>query len=464
MIKKAQGFYPTFERKDGGRSTHYCAGCGHGIIQKLIAEAMAEMGMQDDAVFVSPVGCAAFCYYYLDCGNVAAPHGRASAVATGLSRVLPDKYVIAYQGDGDLGAIGFNNAFQAANRGEHFALFFVNNALYAMTGGQMAPTSLPDQKTTTSPRGRDITQMGSPLKVCEIFDQLDAPRFIERVSVADTKRIMQAKKAIRRALEIQKEGKGFAFVEILSPCPTNMHTDAVKAAEFVTEQMEAVFPLQRFRDLDEPMHSHYPPMHLPVQELIVPDEGGKDAVHDPEFPEWRMKFSGFGGQGVLSLGLVIAKAASSSGRFVSWFPSYGPEQRGGSASCAVVLAGKEVGSPVIDNPHVLVAMNQPSLERFLPTVAAGGVALYDRSIQSDAVAPEGVRTIAFPAKDLAIECGVPKAANTAFLGALHGLGMVKVDEEALLLALDESFANKPKLVEMNRKVFLTARSWVEDNV
>ena len=464
MIKRAQGFYPTFERKDGGRTTHYCAGCGHGIIQKLIAEAMAEMGMQDDTVFVSPVGCAAFCYYYLDCGNVAAPHGRASAVATGLSRVLPDKCIIAYQGDGDLGAIGFNNAFQAANRGEHFALFFVNNALYAMTGGQMAPTTLPDQKTTTSPRGRDISEMGSPLKVCEIFNQLDAPRFIERVSVADTKRIMQAKKAIRRALEIQKEKKGFAFVEILSPCPTNMRADSVQAADFVTEQMEAVYPLGRFRDLDRAMQSHYAPGSLEVRDLVKPDEGGIAAVLDTGFPEWRMKFSGFGGQGVLSLGLVIAKAASQSGRFVSWFPSYGPEQRGGSASCAVVLSGKEVGSPVIDSPHVLVAMNQPSWERFLPTVAEGGVALCDSSVSSDSLPPKDVRVIRFPAKDLATDCGVPKAANTAFLGALQALGLMNVDERSLLAALDESFANKPKLVEMNRKVYLTAQEWVRQNI
>lgn len=464
MIKKAQGFYENFERKDGGRTTHYCAGCGHGIIQKLIAEAMAELDMQDDAVFVSPVGCAAFCYYYLDCGNVAAAHGRASAVATGLSRVLPDKYIIAYQGDGDLGAIGFNNAFQAANRGEHFALFFVNNALYAMTGGQMAPTSLPDQKTTTSPRGRDVTSMGGPLKVCEIFNQLDAPRFIERVSVADTKRIMQAKKAIRRALEIQKEGKGFAFVEILSPCPTNMRADAVKAAQFTIEQMEPVFPLGRFRDIDEALHSHYEPMNLKLEELILPEVGGKAAFHDSTFKEWRMKFSGFGGQGLLSLGLVIAKAASQAGRFVSWFPSYGPEQRGGSASCAVVLNGKEVGSPVIDTPQVLVAMNQPSWEKFLPTVVAGGTAIYDSSISSNVYAPEGVRVVPFPAKDIATESGVPKAANTAFLGALCGLGLVPVDEQIVLMALDESFANKPKLVEMNRLVFQRAKQWVQDNI
>ncbi len=234
MIKQAEGFYEHFLRKDGSKTkaTHYCAGCGHGIIHKLIAEALADFGIQDETVFVSPVGCGAFCYYYFDCGNVAAAHGRASAVATGLSRALPGKVVIAYQGDGDLGAIGFNNAFQAANRGEKFVCFFVNNAIYGMTGGQMAPTTLPGQKTATSPAGRDVATDGYPLQVCEVLNQLVAPVFIERVSVADTKRIMKAKKAIRKAIEIQKEGKGYAFVEILSPCPTNMKISAVDAAKF----------------------------------------------------------------------------------------------------------------------------------------------------------------------------------------------------------------------------------------
>ena len=220
-IKRATGFYERFERKDGTKTTTYCAGCGHGIIQKLIAEAMADLGVQDRTVFVSPVGCAAFCFYYFDCGNVAGPHGRASAVATGVTRSLKDKVVIAYQGDGDMGAIGFNNAFQAANRGEHFAAFCVNNSIFAMTGGQMAPTTLPGQKTTTTPFGRDVAATGFPLRMCEVFAQLEAPVFIERVSVADTKRIMQAKKAIRKALEVQRDGKGYAFVEILAPCPTN---------------------------------------------------------------------------------------------------------------------------------------------------------------------------------------------------------------------------------------------------
>ncbi|MCE5296797.1 MAG: thiamine pyrophosphate-dependent enzyme, partial [Euryarchaeota archaeon] len=176
MIKKQTGLYETFDRKEPGtRTTTFCPGCGHGIIHKLIGEAMADLGIGENTVFVSPVGCAAFCFYYFDCGNVAGPHGRASAVATGVTRALPDKVVISYQGDGDLGAIGFNNAFQAANRGEHFACFFINNSIYAMTGGQMAPTTLPGQKTVTTPFGRDVVRTGYPLKICEVLDQLEAP-------------------------------------------------------------------------------------------------------------------------------------------------------------------------------------------------------------------------------------------------------------------------------------------------
>jgi 2-oxoisovalerate ferredoxin oxidoreductase beta subunit len=464
-VKKAQGFYETFDRKDGSRTTTFCAGCGHGIIHKLIGEAIAELGLQDRAVFVSPVGCAAFCYYYFDCGNVAGPHGRASAVATGVSRALPDKVVIAYQGDGDLAAIGFNNAFQAANRGEKFACFFVNNSVFAMTGGQMAPTTLPGQKTTTTPFGRDVVKTGYPLKVCEVFAQLEAPVFIERVSVADTKHIMQAKKAVRKALEIQRDGKGYAFVEFLSMCPTNWRMDPMKSAEFVSDQMEKVFPLGCFRDRStEPAAQPMPLERKDLVSLIGASESGLEPTHDPTFKEKRFKFSGFGGQGVLSLGLVVAEAAGKAGRFVSWFPSYGPEQRGGSASCSVVMGGKEIGSPTVDNPDVLVAMNQPSLERFLPTVAKGGVVLYDASIPLNVQIPEGVKALAFPAMKVASEAGVPKAANTALLGALSQLGLLGVPEDVVLTALAESFAEKPALVEKNRKVYEAAKTWAASNL
>jgi 2-oxoisovalerate ferredoxin oxidoreductase beta subunit len=462
MIKRTTGFNATFDRKEKGtRATHYCPGCGHGIIHKLIAEAMADLGIQDRTVFVSPVGCAAFCYYYFDCGNVAGPHGRASAVATGVSRALPGKVVISYQGDGDLGAIGFNNAFQAANRGEHFACFFVNNSLYAMTGGQMAPTTMLGQRTTTTPFGRDPANEGYPLKVCEVFDQLQAPVFIERVSVADTKRIMQAKKAVRKALEIQRDGKGYAFVEFLSPCPTNWRLDPVASAQFVTDQMEKVFPLGNFRDRSEdaPLVPNRIPQLTPAQ-LFGQGQEGAAAKIDRSIKERRFKFSGFGGQGVLSLGLVIAEAAGSSGRFVSWLPSYGPEQRGGYASCSVVISGNEVGSPTVDEPDVLIVLSQQASDRFARTVKEGGMVLYEASLPAPGV-NEGVRVIAVPAGRIAADNGTPKALNTAFLGAMTALGLHGLTEEKILVALDASFAAKPQLVERNRKVFLAAYDWAK---
>ena len=465
MNKKAEGFYEYFVRKDGSntKATHYCAGCGHGIIHKLIAEAVSDFGLQDDTVFVSPVGCGAFCYYYFDCGNVAAPHGRASAVATGISRALPGKVVIAYQGDGDLGAIGFNNAFQAANRGEKFVCFFVNNATYGMTGGQMAPTSLEGQKTATSPAGRDVATDGYPLTVCEVFNQLQAPVFIERVSVADTKRILKAKKAIRKAIEIQKEGKGYAFVEILSPCPTNMKMNAVDSAKFTIDAMENVFPLGNFRDRsdDMPLQANDIPLkHL--DELV--DASSSENIDTTDFGEKEFKFSGFGGQGILSLGLVLAHAGSDAGKNVSWFPSYGPEQRGGTASCSVVLSGKEIGSPTVDRPDILVAMNQPSLEKFAPTVKDGGVIIYDAQVPVEFDLPENVTVYAFPAAELAASKGVPKAANTALLGALNSLDLIGLSEDAVLTALKESFAGKPKLVPKNIEIYEAAKTWIEENI
>ena len=462
MLKQASGFYEHFERKDGSKTkaTHYCAGCGHGIIHKLIAEAVADFGLQDDTVFVSPVGCGAFCYYYFDCGNVAAPHGRASAVATGLSRSLPGKVVIAYQGDGDLGAIGFNNAFQAANRGEHFVCFFVNNAIYGMTGGQMAPTTLPDQKTATSPTGRDVAKDGYPLKVCEVFNQLAAPVFIERVSVADTKRILKAKKAIRKAIEIQKEGKGYAFVEILSPCPTNMKVSAVAAAQFTIDAMEKTYPLGNFRDRSE--ETAPSPRHIPVRELAeLIEASSAEQANASGFAAKEFKFCGFGGQGILSLGLVLAHAGNDTGKNVSWFPSYGPEQRGGTASCSVVLSGGEIGSPTVDKPDVLVAMNQPSLEKFAPTVKDGGVIIYDAQIPVAFELPKNVAVYAFPAAEIATAKGVPKAANTALLGALIALDLIGLPEDAVLAALKDSFAEKPKLIAKNMAIVDAAKTWMQ---
>ena len=463
--KKTTGMYASFVRSgQETRATHYCAGCGHGIINKLVAEALEEMGLQDRTVIVNPIGCGVFGYYYWDCGNVGAAHGRAQAVATGLSRTERGAVVVAYQGDGDLGAIGFNNSFQAAGRGEHMAVFFVNNAIYGMTGGQMAPTTLAGMKTTTTPLGRDVLTAGFPLHVCEVLNQLKAPVYIERVSVADTSRIMRARKAVRKALEIQRDGKGYAFVEFLSPCPTNMSVDPVGAARFCIDEMEKEFPLACLRDRSAEAVPRGPrPTALAVNAFFE-QEGEHQAPAarvDETFRELRLKFAGFGGQGILSLGLCVAQAARLARRFTTWFPSYGPEQRGGAAACSVVISGKPVGSPAVDHPDVLVCMNQPAYERFAGQVSPGGTVIVDATVPLAGQPPPGVRVVPFPAIDLALALGVPKAANTMMLAALARLGVTGLKRELLLEALDASFKKKPALAEKNRLLFREAEAWLE---
>jgi 2-oxoisovalerate ferredoxin oxidoreductase beta subunit len=466
-IKKAVGFYDTFERSGSPtRDTHYCPGCGHGILHKLICEALVDLGLQDRTVIVNPIGCAVFGYYYWDAGNVGAAHGRAQAVATAMNRTLPGRVVIAYQGDGDLGAIGFNCTFQAASRGEHFATFFVNNAIYGMTGGQLAPTTLLGQKTTTSPIGRSAAHEGYPLHVCETLNQLKAPVYIARCSLADTTRIMQARQAVRKALEIQRDGKGYAFVEFLSPCPTNLRLDAVKAAKFVTEKMETEFPLGRFRDESaaSPARALPPPTPAPA-EFFSAKASGVETQPDPAFVETRMKVAGYGGQGILSLGLAVAEAGRLAGQHASWFPSYGPEQRGGAASCTVVVSGRPIGSPDTTKPDVLVCMNRPSFERFAPAMRSGGLVICDALVGvAPGETPEGVRLVVVPAMELAAKLGVPRAANTVMLAALSFLNATGLPQTKLIEALDASFAKKPKLIPVNRNLFEAATTWCGDNL
>ena len=242
-------FYDLYERKSELKhQTHYCPGCGHGVAHKLIAEALQELGLQDKTIFVSPVGCSVFAYYYFDVGNVQVAHGRAPASATAIKRSCPDKVVISYQGDGDLAAIGTAEIVHAANRGEKITVFFVNNGIYGMTGGQMAPTTLVGQKSTTSPWGRRPANEGFPLHMAELLATLEAPAYIERVALSDNKNIMKARRAIRKALEIQRDGAGFSFVEILSPCPTIWGKDPVEARRWVYEKMIPTFPVNVFRD------------------------------------------------------------------------------------------------------------------------------------------------------------------------------------------------------------------------
>lgn len=455
-----RGMYKTFPRSGKNVSfTHYCPGCGHGIINKLIAEACADLGLQDRTIFVDPVGCGVFTYYYWDAAHISAAHGRASAAATGASRARPDAVAIAYQGDGDLGAIGFNNAFQAASRGEHFGCIFVNNSLYGMTGGQMAPTTLDGETTTTTPFGRDPALTGHPLHVCEVFAQLKAPVYIARVSVADTRRIMQAKQAIRKVFEIQRDKKGYALLEILAPCPTNFKMSPDKAAAFCMNEMEREFPLGVFRDeAGEGLVARPVPVAASCRDLFAEKAAVPAPVDDAEFAERRFKFAGYGGQGILSLGLCVAEAARLERRHTLWFPSYGPEQRGGSANCSVVVSGTPIGSPTVEHPDVLVCMNQPAYERFAGDVKRGGMVIVDETVPVNIDPPEGVRLVRWPAIRMAEEFGVPKAANTMMLAALKKYGCTGLSGESLETALVASFKKKPALGEKNRELLREAEA------
>ncbi|MBN2616745.1 MAG: 2-oxoglutarate oxidoreductase [Spirochaetales bacterium] len=229
------------------RETHYCPGCTHGVVHKLIAESLDELGVED-AIVVAPVGCAVLIYDYMKLDGVEAAHGRAPAVATGIKRVLSDKIVISYQGDGDLLAIGLGETIHAANRGENITVIFVNNAIYGMTGGQMAPTTMPGQKTTTSQSGRMADDVGLPIRACELINTLEKPVYIERVSCHNGANILKAKKAIKKALLNQKEGKGYSFVEVLATCPTNWGLTPKKAYDWLEDTMIPYYPLGNFRD------------------------------------------------------------------------------------------------------------------------------------------------------------------------------------------------------------------------
>jgi 2-oxoisovalerate ferredoxin oxidoreductase beta subunit len=470
VIRKPDSLYGEFTRKGGAAptATHYCPGCGHGILHKLIAEAMDDLGIQDRTVLISPVGCAVFAYYYFDCGNVQVAHGRAPAVGTGISRAENDAVVISYQGDGDLASIGMNETIQAANRGEKIAVFFVNNTVYGMTGGQMAPTTLIGEKTVTCPEGRDPRFAGYPLHMCEILNTLQGPVFIERVSVSDVAHIRKARKAVRKALEIQRDGKGYAFVEVLSACPTNLKQDAVTSAEFINEQMEKEFPLGNFRDLSGEREPLLRPESDFSKEALdrlysIDTAASPDAIHDPGFSRVLVKIAGFGGQGVLSMGLILARAGCRGKRFTSWYPSYGPEQRGGTSNCSVVVSGEPIGSPVVYESDVLVAMNRPSLERFAGDVKEGGLILYDSSI-GDFDAPEGVTVLSVPAVEIAGKAGSEKAANTVMLGVLMQAGVTGLDRDDYMEAIGENFASRPKLIEINRQILEAGAEWAADNL
>ena len=227
---------------------HYCPGCTHGIIHRLVAECLDELGVLNRTVGVASVGCSVFSYNYFNCDMIQAAHGRAPAVATGAKRAHPDNIVFTYQGDGDLAAIGTAETVHSAARNENITVIFVNNAIYGMTGGQMAPTTLPNQVTQTSPYGRDVTVVGYPVKVCEMLSQVTGASYLERVAVNNVKNIRAAKKAIKHAFQNQIEGKGFSLIEVLSTCPTNWGLSPAEAIKWLDENMETYYPLGVYKD------------------------------------------------------------------------------------------------------------------------------------------------------------------------------------------------------------------------
>jgi len=467
---KSPVFYEQYERKsDLKNQTHYCPGCGHGVVHKLIAEALQELGLQDKTVLVSPVGCSVFAYYYFDVGNVQVAHGRAPASATAVKRSYPDRIVIAYQGDGDLAAIGTAEIVHAANRGEKITVFFVNNGIYGMTGGQMAPTTLVGQKSTTSPWGRRPSNEGFPLHMAELLATLEAPAYIERVALGDNKNIMKARRAIRKALEIQRDGSGFSFVEILSPCPTIWGKDPVEARRWVLERMMPVFPLNIFRDRKpEIPAANEPPQRTVVDVLEITPKAQGDAQaqkaftpkHSHHSKDVKIKIAGFGGQGVLLLGQLLIEMGMREGLGVSWLPSYGPEMRSGSAHCHVCLSKERIGSPLVARPDVLVAMNEFSLRKFAHEVPSGGLILYNgASLPTDFSAP-GAQVVAIPAAEMADKLGSTKAANIVMMGAL--LEETECLAAGTALSVLEDKVKKVDLLEIDRLALSAGRLFVDN--
>ncbi len=228
---------------------HYCPGCPHGIVHRLVAEVIDELGIEGNTIGIAPVGCSVLAYDYFNCDMVEAAHGRAPAVATGIKRSDPENHIVfTYQGDGDLASIGMAETVHAAARNENITVVFINNAIYGMTGGQMAPTSLPGQITQTSPYGRDVKTTGYPIKVCEMLSQLDGPEYIERVAVCDVANVNKAKKAIKKAFQNQIDGKGFSLIEVISACPTNWGMNPKEALEWVKSDMIPYYPLGIYKD------------------------------------------------------------------------------------------------------------------------------------------------------------------------------------------------------------------------
>jgi 2-oxoisovalerate ferredoxin oxidoreductase beta subunit len=458
-------FFEHFDRHAHGKglkggTTHYCPGCGHGLAHKYIAESLVELGVVDRTIMISPVGCAVFLFYYFDTGNTQAAHGRAPAVALGHKLANPEAIVVSYQGDGDLASIGLAEIMHAAQLGIPISVVFINNAIYGMTGGQMAPTTLMGQWSTTTPEGRGPMQ-GPPMRVSEVIAQLPGATYVERCALFDQKHRKQCKKAIKKALELQVSGRGFGFVEILSECPTHWGMTSLESEAHVKNVLAKEYPIGVHKDeAPEPWFSPKKPSFDPARLVEVIDAKTEAPPRFCQsFPthldpaDVSLKLAGAGGDGAQTAAMLITKAAIQEGFDATHIPSYGPESRGGTSYADVHVALEEVLSPAAPAPHGLVAFNAPSLGKFAGTVREGGVLVYDSSvIESVPEVARDVRVIPVPCGKIAQDLGTTVVKNVVALGALQEATKV-LTEDSFLTALRISLEDKCAMIPVNEEAF-----------
>ena len=405
------------------------------------------------------MGCAVFLYYYLDVGNTQAAHGRAPAVAIGQKVSHPGSIVISYQGDGDLASIGLAEILQAAQIGLPITVIFVNNAIYGMTGGQMAPTTLMGQKTATTPLGRNRL-MGEPLRVAELMAQLDGPVYVERVALFDNKQRVIAQKAIKKAVWMQVENRGFSLVEVLAECPLHLGQTPEAAERWVKEQMVPIFPLGVKKDVSR-VRNPWPSASAPTfdpQTVHTTIGGTSESVprFAKRFPSGRwghdiaIKLAGAGGDGAQTAAMIVTRAAVNEGFDATHIPSYGPESRGGTSYADVHVAETDVLSPAAPDPHILVTFNAPSLVKFGRRVVPGGVVLFDSSVTPHPPSLTKVEMVPVAATTIAAAIGRPLVKNIVMLGALaEATGLLP--RESLLTAIRLSLRDKPELMALNEE-------------
>ena len=413
-----------------------------------MAEVIDELGIEGKTIGVAPVGCAVIAYNYLQLRH---DRGGARPRARGGDRHQarpPEHIVFTYQGDGDLASIGMAETVHAATRGENITIIFVNNAIYGMTGGQMAPTTPAEPGDQTCPYGRDVELSGYPIRVSELLSSLDGPAYIARVSVDDAKNVRKAKKAIKKAFETQIDGKGYSLVEVRVHLPDQLGHDAPGGVRVDAREHAPVLPAGRVQGRHR-------------RRVRQRRRGGGARAADcpiahPE-PEggdrWaRLRvLAGFGGQGLLFAGKVIAMPASSRTPGRRWLPSYGPEMRGGTANCSVCLSDEPIGSPLVLAPDALIAMNQPSIDKFAPVVTDGGVVVADMTLIGSVPEAPQAKIIELPATQMAEDAGFKQLANIICAGRLWAETRF-CEEETLFKAMEKCVpARKAQMLELNKQ-------------